>query len=140
MRAVFVEYTYRFMFLLYEIRFSAAAAISFGERCKIFQRPLQDLSAPAENSRSTLTPPPKPVAKPDLARYITQRNVARLQSELGTVDNPTGMSGRFAFMIDESEAAVYVLQFHQNHRSGTIIASTRNEAFAMSVHYHEHSA
>ena len=43
-------------------------------------------------------------------------------------------------MIDKSKLAVYVLQLHQNHRTRTVIASTRNESLAMGMHDHEHAA
>jgi len=45
-----------------------------------------------------------------------------------------------AFAVNKGEAAVYVLQLHQYHGTGAIVAATRDEPFAMAVHNHEHAA
>ena len=77
----------RRMSLLYEIRFSAAAANICGERCNFFQRPLKDLSALAENSRGQLTLPAKHVSMPDLTRFIAPLNTLRFLSPLPSIPN-----------------------------------------------------
>ena len=52
-----------------------------------FQRPLKDLSAPAENSRTLLSLPAKHVSMPDLTRFIASLNTLRFLSPLPSIPN-----------------------------------------------------
>ena len=46
--------------------------------------------------------------------------------KLRACDEPGGMAGGVAFVVDEDEAAVDVLQLHQYHGAGAVVASAGN--------------
>ena len=61
-------------------------------------------------------------------------------SELWSGNEPCGVAGGQALVIDEGQPSVDVFQLHQDHGPRTVVAATRYEAFAMGVHHHEHAA
>ena len=67
----------------------------------------------------------------NVALYNRIRHTRGGRLKLRTVDNPAGVIGGVALVVDEDEAAVDVLQLHQNHGTGTVIAPTWDEPFAM---------